>query len=81
MQDSLINQGLELMLFGMGTVVVFLTLLVCATAGMSALVRRYTPEPQPQPTPAGPAAADGLDPALVAAITAAIKIHRSRRSP
>ena len=43
MQTDLIGQGLELMLYGMGTVVVFLTLLVFTTSGMSLLVRRFIP--------------------------------------
>ena len=38
MADNLIGQGIELMLFGMGTVVVFLTLLVFITSAMSALL-------------------------------------------
>ncbi len=40
---NLFSAGLELMLAGMGTVFVFLTLLVAATAAMSALVRRFSP--------------------------------------
>ncbi len=76
MNGDLINQGLELMLFGMGTVIVFLTLLVFATSAMSALMRRFAPEPEPVPV-AAPGAAN--DPQLIAVITAAIKQHRSRR--
>ena len=76
MEDSLISQGLELMLFGMGTVVVFLTTLVFVTAAMSALVRRYLPPP-PEPTVSGPAATDAT---LVAVISAAIHKHRSSGS-
>ena len=40
MEQDLVSQGIELTLFGMGTVVVFLTLLVFITSGMSALVER-----------------------------------------
>jgi len=64
------RQGLELMLAGMGTVFVFLTLLVGATTGMSALVQRFQP--------ATPIAADPATEEEVAAITAAITLHRSK---
>ncbi|MGI9326960.1 MAG: OadG family protein [Pseudomonadales bacterium] len=42
--NSLITEALELMLAGMGTVFVFLVLLVWATQIMSRLVRRYVVE-------------------------------------
>ncbi len=78
----MISQGIELMLFGMGTVVVFLSLLVAATAAMSRLVTRYFPEPQvlleaaplPLPGQAGPVD----DPELVAVVTAAVHRYRAR---
>jgi oxaloacetate decarboxylase gamma subunit len=82
MQGDIIAQGLELMLYGMGTVVVFLVLLVVATTGMSGFIVRYFPEPAP-PTVVtrerkpGKAAAGELDPGVVAVITAAIHQHRN----
>ena len=60
MQGDIVAQGLELMLFGMGTVVVFLALLVAmATAGMSRLRQAATFRSRcPAPPRAGrPAAA------------------------
>ncbi len=86
MQDEIIAQGLELMLYGMGTVVLFLALLVVATVVMSHLVERYFPEPKPAPTVdealrrlrGGEAAADS-DAELVAVIGAAIHQHRVRK--
>jgi len=76
-QETLIDQGLELMLFGMGTVVVFLTLLVLATMTMSALIEHFAPLPPGiEPKSAMPASVD--DPVLLAVITAAIKKYRSR---
>jgi len=80
MDESLLRQGLDLMLFGMLTVIVFLALLVLATSALSALVRRFAP---PAPAPAPTAAARGgavpagePSPAVVAAISAAIARHR-----
>ena len=80
MQTDLIGQGLELMLFGMGTVVVFLMLLVLATSTMSALVRRIAPTPAQPAEPEGKPPAAG-DPRLLAVITAAIRKHRTRNHP
>jgi oxaloacetate decarboxylase gamma subunit len=42
MQDTLIDQGISLMLYGMGTVFVFLTILVFATGLMSKIVHGLT---------------------------------------
>ncbi len=81
MSASIVEQGVELMLFGMGTVIVFLGLLVLATTVMSRLVSRYFPEPEPAPAPvrvAGPTSA-APDDELVAVISAAIHQHRNRR--
>lgn len=80
MQTPIIQQGLELLLYGMGTVVVFLTLLVLATSYMSRLVLRYFPEPEPEPVASSAAAAaDGATPPeLLAVISAAIHRYRSR---
>ena len=76
MKSDLFGQGLELMVYGMGTVLAFLSLLVCATVLMSFLVRRFEPEL----APAVSASTDGVsDPELLAVITAAIHQHRSRR--
>lgn len=80
MQPGIVEQGLELMLYGMGTVLVFLSLLVVATAAMSRLVERLFPEPDVAPArsplPPPPAAED---PNLPAVIAAAIHRYRARR--
>lgn len=80
MQGDILAQGVELMVYGMGTVVVFLALLVLVTSVMSALVTRYFPEPV-QPLAARPAAGEtpAPDGEVVAAITAAIHQHRSKK--
>lgn len=69
MTDNPIVQGLELMVAGMGTVFVFLTVLVFATSGMSYLVRRFLPVPVVEEA--------GVSEDEVAAITAAIVRHRT----
>lgn len=84
MQGDIVAQGVELMLYGMGTVVLFLAALVLATAGMSGFITRYFPQPEPPPVKArergpGEAAAE-LDPGIVAVITAAIHQHRDKQS-
>ncbi|MEK9648276.1 MAG: OadG family transporter subunit [Gammaproteobacteria bacterium] len=74
---ELISEGFSLMLLGMGTVFVFLTILVIVTAIMSALVQKYGAA-QPADL-VSPGAAGQLDEAtLLAVISAAIHAHRSR---
>ena len=68
MQNELINEGLTLMLAGMGTVFVFLTMLVIVMTLMSRLVMRF------QPVLDTPDAGDDE----VAAIAAAITEHRRK---
>ena len=68
MEQDLINQGVTLMLVGMGTVFVFLTALVVAMSGMAAIVARFQPA-----APAG-----GVTDEEIAAIGAAIRQHRRR---
>lgn len=66
MQPTLLDQGLTLMLVGMGTVFVFLTTLVAAMTLMAAIVKQLTPV----------AETAGATDEEVAAITAAISQHR-----
>ncbi len=75
MQGDIVAQGIELMVYGMGTVLVFLTLLVFATTGMSRMVNRYFPEPIPAADTSG-SADTAVDARLVAVISAAIQRHR-----
>ncbi len=75
MDNEIIDQGLRLMVVGMGTVFAFLTILVAATAAMSAILQRVLPAPA-QPAAAG---IGGATAAEVAAITAAIAQHRQRQ--
>lgn len=64
------------MLYGMGTVFVFLTLLVLVTTLMSALVSRFVP-PAPAASPRD-AGAD-VEPRIIAVITEALRQHRGRK--
>lgn len=68
MQYTLIDEGLSLMLAGMGTVFVFLTVLVITTTLMSRLIIRL----QSPPDTAGPSDDE------VAAMSAAIAQHRHK---
>ena len=68
MQNELIDEGLTLMLAGMGTVFVFLTVLVFMMTLMSRLIMRF----QSPSEPAGPSDDE------VAAITVAVTQHRQK---
>lgn len=68
MQNELLNQGWTLMLAGMGTVFVFLTVLVIAMTLMSRLIMRF----QTTPTTAG------IGDDEIAAIAAAITEYRRK---
>jgi oxaloacetate decarboxylase gamma subunit len=69
MESTLMNQGLELMLVGMGTVFVFLTSLVIAMSVMASVVARLAP-----------AVVESVTDEEIAAITAAITAHREKHS-
>jgi len=68
MDPNLLNQGVTLMIVGMGTVFVFLTALVIAMSLMAAIVRRIRPV----------AAVGGITDEEIAAIGAAIRQHRRK---
>ena len=69
MQATLIDQGVTLMLVGMGTVFVFLSLLVMSMTLMAGIIKRLMP-----------AALEGVSDEEVAAIAAAIAQHRNQYS-
>ena len=80
MDNSLIQQGLNLMLFGMGTVFIFLTILIFATGGMSKVILRWFPEkiiepPAPRKK-AKSASGASIAPATLKILQAAVDQHR-----
>ena len=85
MDSGIVEQGLELMLYGMGTVVVFLTLLILITVAMSWVVQRYFPEEVEVPIiNSGHSSKDFLgsqhQAPPIAVITAAIHQHRANKN-
>lgn len=68
--SGLLAAGVELMLIGMGTVFVFLTILVFATMLMSFLVQKLMPSEQSR---------SDVQQEEVAAIAVAIHLHRSEK--
>jgi oxaloacetate decarboxylase gamma subunit len=69
----MISQGFTLMLAGMGTVFVFLTLLVLVMMAMSAFFQKYAhrfKDPEPAGRPKAPAAGGGDDAEIAVAIAA-----------
>ncbi len=76
---DLLAEGLGLMLLGMGTVFVFLTILVYATSLMSTLVQKYVPaQPAAKSSHSGPGGQLN-DQTLLAVISAAIHAHRAKK--
>ncbi len=80
MDNSLIQQGLSLMLFGMGTVFIFLTILIFATATMSKVILRWFPEkiiePPARRKKAMSASGASIAPATLKILQTAVDHHR-----
>ena len=83
MDSTLISQGLDLMLYGMGTVVTFLTLLVGVTTLMSKIVNALIieqPEIPASTLSTGAVIAQAaVEPRIAKVIQAAIDQHRSKK--
>ncbi|UTW07260.1 OadG family protein [Pseudomonas benzenivorans] len=80
--SQLLLEGVELMLFGMGSVFIFLALLILSIRLMARLLGRFAAS-APQRAVVTPAAAKAPshdpEPDVLAAIQAAIHQHRARR--
>ncbi|MEH6469584.1 MAG: OadG family transporter subunit [Porticoccus sp.] len=90
MTDPLLQQGLDLMIYGMSTVFLFLTLLVLVTMTASAIIGRLFPEmpetdllsPHSVSTPntsSNTSSEGSEDKKLLAILQNAIDQHRSRK--
>jgi oxaloacetate decarboxylase gamma subunit len=75
METNLILEGFKFMGLGMGTVFLFLVVMIASMNLMSFIIDKFFPEPQASES--APSAAPQQDnKKIVAAITAAIKHHR-----
>ena len=78
MEVDLFQQGVDLMLYGMGTVFAFLILLVGAIYLMSTVITRFFPEPVQPEVAVKMAPAVAVEPRVQAVIQAAIDKHRGK---
>lgn len=82
MSQSLLQQGLDLMIYGMGTVFLFLTLLVFGMSMMSSLVTRFFAEESVPETSAADIPSLSREPVpskTLAVIQQAVTLHRSKQ--
>ena len=77
MDSNLINEAINLTLFGMGFVFVFLALMVVVTTMMSLLVKRFQPNSNLAATSNIELSSD-IDERTEAIVKKAIKMHRGR---
>jgi oxaloacetate decarboxylase (Na+ extruding) subunit gamma len=73
METNLVIEGFKFMGLGMGTVFVFLIIMIVCMNIMSSIIHKFFPEPELK---AAPTAAPTDNKKITAAITAAIKHHR-----
>ncbi len=76
-------EGVDLMVLGLGSVFVFLILLIGCISLMSRLVTRFLPEEAPlaaAPRRTAPVSAMPVDSETLAVIGAAVRQHRARRA-
>ena len=83
MNSKLLQDGLDMTLYGMGAVMAFLLVLVLITVIMSALTRRFFPDPEtPELSERGltTAAAQTPDQRVLRVIKTAIARHRGDKN-
>lgn len=77
METNLVMEGFKFMALGMGTVFLFLTILIFMMNAMSSILQKYFPEPQLEKASPTPQQTDAdKNKKVIAAITAAIAHHR-----
>lgn len=74
MDANLVVEGLKFMLLGMGTVFLFLIVMIVSMNIMSTIIHKFFPEPKSAISGTGNQAKDNKK--IIAAITAAITHHR-----
>ena len=74
METNLILEGFKFMGLGMGTVFLFLIIMIGSMNLMSYIIHRFFPEPQASVS--APEASQQDNKKIIAAITAAISYHR-----
>lgn len=80
-EHDLMQQGMDLLLFGMGTVFVFLSLLVLSTSLMSSFINQFFPEAAKEIQVAVKTSrkTDEIKPHILKAIKLAIAEHRAKQ--
>ena len=76
METNLILEGFKFMGLGMGTVFLFLIIMIGSMNIMSYVIHRFFPEPEPEASESIPSAPQQDNKKVIAAITAAIAHHR-----
>jgi oxaloacetate decarboxylase gamma subunit len=76
METNLVMEGVKFMFLGMGTVFVFLIIMIMSVNLMSYIIHRFFPEPQAAEPAVNTANTQTDNKKIVAAITAAIAHHR-----
>jgi oxaloacetate decarboxylase gamma subunit len=76
METNLVLEGFKFMGLGMGTVFLFLIVMIFSMNIMSKVLHKFFPEPEVSAAPSTTNAAPQDNKKVIAAITAAIKHHR-----
>ncbi|MDQ7089671.1 MAG: OadG family transporter subunit [Methylococcales bacterium] len=76
--NEMMSVGVEIMLVGMGTVFLFLAMLIVTVNGMSKLIERFVVEETTETTET--TAVKGVNPQVVAAISTAVHQYRKKHS-
>jgi len=74
METNLVIEGFKFMGLGMGTVFLFLIVMIVSMNIMSIVIHKFFPEPEASAAPSASAPKDNKK--VIAAITAAISHHR-----